>query len=104
MDMRWIYGNALEELAQKRINGIVPYIQEQVIAELREEYPDYVPVDAISLPSVLSNINNRTDKQFVIIIDEWDCIFRQKDTTASRAARLLIQNSGKTIPSRYSTP
>ena len=77
MDMRWMYGNALEELAQKRINGIVPYIQEQVIAELREEYPDLVPENAISLPTVLSNINNRTDKQFVIIIDEWDCIFRE---------------------------
>ena len=77
MDMRWIYGNALEELAQKRTNGIVPYIQEQIIAELREEYPDFVPEDAISLPTVLSNINNRTDKQFVIIIDEWDCIFRE---------------------------
>lgn len=77
MDMRWMYGNALEEMAQKRINGIVPYIQAQVIAELREEYPDFVPGDAISLPSVLSNINNRTDKQFVIIIDEWDCIFRE---------------------------
>ena len=77
MDMRWMYGNALEEMAQKRINGIVPYIQAQVIAELREEYPDFVPQDAISLPSVLSNINNRTEKQFVIIIDEWDCIFRE---------------------------
>ena len=77
MDMRWIYGNALEEMAQKRTNGIVPYIQEQIIAELREEYPDFVPEDAISLPTVLSNINNRTDKQFVIIIDEWDCIFRE---------------------------
>lgn len=77
MDMRWMYGNALEELAQKRTNGIVSYIQEQVISELREEYPDLVSEDAISLPSVLSNINNRTDKQFIIIIDECDCIFRE---------------------------
>lgn len=77
MDMRWMYGNALEELAQKRIKGIALYIQEQVIAELREAYPDFVEQDAISLPSVLSNINNRTDKQFIIIIDEGDCIFRE---------------------------
>lgn len=53
-----MYGNALEELAQKRIKGIALYIQEQVIAELREVYPDFVEQDAISLPSVLSNINN----------------------------------------------
>lgn len=48
-----------------------------MIAELREEYSEYVQDDDISLPSVLAKINVMTKEQFIIIIDEWDCLFRE---------------------------
>lgn len=56
---------------------IVSYIQEQVIGELSKEYSECVKDTDVSLPSVLANINAKTKEQFIIIIDEWDCLFRE---------------------------
>ena len=62
-------GRPLETLA---------YIQKEVIKELRLAYPQYVIDEDISLPTVLARINQNTREQFIIIIDEWDCIFREE--------------------------
>ena len=72
-----MYGNALEEIKRNPSVKIVSYIQEQVIAELKTEYPECVLDTDISLPSVLAKINALTKEQFIIIIDEWDCLFRE---------------------------
>lgn len=77
LDIQWMYGNALEEMKRNSSVEVVSYIQEQVIAELKKEYPEYVKETDISLPSVLANINALTKEQFIIIIDEWDCLFRE---------------------------
>ena len=54
---------------------IVDYLQEQVIEELLEIYP--LADREESLPLVLSEINEITGNKFVIIIDEWDALFRE---------------------------
>ena len=77
LDIQWMYGNALEEMKRNSFIKIVSYIQEQVIAELKIEYPECVQDTDISLPSVLAKINALTKEQFIIIIDEWDCLFRE---------------------------
>ena len=58
-----MYGNALEEMKRDSTLKVMSYIQEQVIAELREEYAEYVRDDDISLPSVLAKINVMTKEQ-----------------------------------------
>ena len=59
------------------------YIQTEVIGELAEEYPEYVDEKAQSLPEVLGRLYTKANKKFIIIIDEWDCIFREdKNNTA----------------------
>ena len=75
LDIQWMYGNALEEMKRDPSIKIVSYIQEQVIGELSKEYSECVK--DVSLPSVLANINAKTKEQFIIIIDEWDCLFRE---------------------------
>ncbi len=77
LDIQWMYGNALEEIKRNPSVKVVSYIQEQVIAELKTEYPECVLDTDISLPSVLAKINALTKEQFIIIIDEWDCLFRE---------------------------
>lgn len=77
LDIQWMYGNALEEMKRDSSVKIVSYIQEQVIAELKEMYPECVRDTDISLPAVLAKINALTKEQFIIIIDEWDCLFRE---------------------------
>ncbi len=77
LDIQWMYGNALEEMKRDSSLEIVSYIQDQVISELRKQYPKCVQDTDVSLPSVLANINVLTKEQFMIIIDEWDCLFRE---------------------------
>lgn len=77
LDIQWMYGNALEEMKRDASVTVVGYIQDQVIAELKKQYPKCVRDTDISLPSVLANINVLAREQFIVIIDEWDCLFRE---------------------------
>ena len=64
---------------------VVSYIKKSAIEELREEYPDILPADMVSLADALSYINAATGKKFVIIIDEWDVLIR--DEAANKAVQ-----------------
>jgi hypothetical protein len=59
----------------KNSNLSVDYIHKCVIEELKEIYPGVLD-DEENLPFALAEINKRTGAQFVIVIDEWDAIFR----------------------------
>jgi hypothetical protein len=59
----------------KNSNLSVDYIHKCVIDELKEIYPGVLG-DEENLPFALAEINKRTGAQFVIVIDEWDAIFR----------------------------
>lgn len=55
---------------------LVSFLQKCVLEELRKVYPDMVK-DTSSLPLALADINEKTGEKFVIIIDEWDAVFRE---------------------------
>lgn len=57
--------------------NIVQYLQKSVIGELRDLFPGLVDDKASSLPLVLADINEKYGERFIIIIDEWDTIFRE---------------------------
>ena len=52
-------------------------LQERVLAELKAQYPDIAESAGRKLSFFLDDAFNRTKDQFVIVIDEWDCVFRQ---------------------------
>lgn len=53
-------------------------IQREVIKDIRknEEYADYIAEDEKSLGNALQAIYEHTKSPFILLIDEWDCIFR----------------------------
>ena len=57
---------------------VVSYISEKTIAELKGYYSDVLTENTGSLPEALSRINAATGKKFIIIIDEWDVLIRDK--------------------------
>ena len=61
-----------------RVGETLNYIQVEVIKELRDAFPQYVKENDTSLPTVLTRINQNTGEQFIVIVDEWDCIFREE--------------------------
>ena len=59
------------------IKKTVTEMQENIIEELREAFPDTIGRSVRSLPVALLQISARTGQKFFIIIDEWDALFRE---------------------------
>lgn len=57
------------------IKNVVLEIQSKVMKELRETFPQAKCAD--TLPETLTEINDVTNRKFIIIIDEWDALFRE---------------------------
>ena len=57
--------------------NIVRVIQEEIINELKEAFPDVKYKDNSDLMDVLSSITQATGEKFFFIIDEWDAICRE---------------------------
>ncbi|MCC8028911.1 MAG: AAA family ATPase [Lachnospiraceae bacterium] len=62
---------------------MVTDIQDSVISELKHEFPEYVSAEERSLPRVLSGIAGKTGSRFIVIIDEWDALFRENKNDVS---------------------
>lgn len=76
IDMQWLVGEAVKAVKYGQETIIFRYVQQKIIKELHKNYPEIVSEDDYSLPEVLQNIYDVTKEQFIIIIDEWDCVFR----------------------------
>ncbi len=74
LDMQWLKSVALE---QGKAEMIVSFMQAQVIEELLEIYPNEIDEDEKSLANALFSIYTATKERFIVIIDEWDCLFRE---------------------------
>lgn len=60
------------------VNNIVYIIQESILKELHEVYPEIIDDRVISLADALSIIHEKTGNKFVVIIDEWDVLIRDE--------------------------
>lgn len=80
LDIQWFHSIAKDKgIAEQTVS----YMQTEVIRELRAQYPDIISKEYHSLPEALLKIHASLEEQFIIIIDEWDCIFREeKNNTA----------------------
>lgn len=66
--------------------NLVNYIEQKVLDEIKGSYKDYVNASETSLPDALTSVYTKDqDRQrgFIIIIDEWDCIFREMKGNAN---------------------
>ena len=59
---------------------IVTLIQQKIMDDVLEAFPDIKPKDRDDLMEVLFRISDSTGDRFVIIIDEWDAILREMGT------------------------
>lgn len=73
-----------------------------VIEELQEIYGDVLEGEDRKLQTALYKINKKTGAQFVIIIDEWDTLFREDkmDEQAQKAYITLLRGLFKDAPSK----
>lgn len=68
----------------------VSLFQQEVIREIQETYPDCFPAEEIDLPNAMAAVHAKTGTKFVVIIDEWDTIFRE-DSQDEEAQKLYLE-------------
>ena len=74
-------------------NLTVKAIQSAVISELRTEFPSVQLPEEVGLANALVTINVALDETFVIIIDEYDVLFRENVSDSLRTEYLDLLNS-----------
>lgn len=58
------------------VSEMIQNITDEISEDLLETYPELKSDKKLSLRSILSKIYGKTKRQFVIVIDEWDAVFR----------------------------
>ena len=71
------------------ISAMLERLQLRVIREICRAYPDVNYFDDTHLADTLGDVFSAVGRQFVIILDEWDCIFREYPHD-ERAQRLYL--------------
>ncbi|MCD7955566.1 MAG: ATP-binding protein [Lachnospiraceae bacterium] len=93
-------------------NAVVKDLQSRVIRELKQAFPEVESIDEPALPYMLSAIVARTKQKFIVIIDEWDALFREaKDNLALQEEYVQLlrgifkggPETDKTIAAAYMT-
>ena len=73
-----IFLNMQEFLSRSNsMQAMLERIRKSVLWDLLGEYPDYRYFDDTDLIRVMQDVYQNTKRPFIIIIDEWDCIFRE---------------------------
>ena len=64
-------------------------IEEDIVKELDEAFPAIVDCEKDGIADALAKINDKTGAKFVIIIDEWDCLFRDDKANSKVQERYI---------------
>ena len=73
-----IHINMIDFLSRaESMDSLIDYMQRRLLWDIKKEYSDVDCFDWNDLVDVLETIYSEKKQSFVIIIDEWDCIFRK---------------------------
>lgn len=68
---------------------ITDYLEQVVIEELHEVYGELFPEKETVLAAVLERIYAKTGKKFIFLIDEWDCVIRERQEEEKQQKQYL---------------
>jgi hypothetical protein len=70
-------------------NKTLDELEKSLIADLNEAFPGYLTEQDMIVSFAMDKINSKTGAKFVIIIDEWDCLFRDENCSAKVQERYI---------------
>ena len=73
-----LFFNMQRFLSRAKDQRVTDYLEKTVVAEIRKVYGDFFSEEESDLSVVLEQIYVETDRQFIFLIDEWDCVMREK--------------------------
>ena len=85
-----IFLNMQDFLSQSgNVTEMIALLQKSVLWELLGEYPDFRYFDETNLARTMQDVYQQTKIPYVIIIDEWDCVFREFKTDREAQEKYL---------------
>lgn len=84
-----IYVNMQQFLIGVENQAVTHYLEQEVLEELREEYGGFIKQTDVGLADALKRIYARTEKEFIFLIDEWDCVMRERQESEEMQKQYL---------------
>ena len=73
-----IYLNMQQFLSEAAPGKVTDYLEQEVLEELQDEYGELLKRQDLRLAAALRRIYAKTDREFIFLIDEWDCVMRER--------------------------
>ncbi|MCM1540751.1 MAG: ATP-binding protein [Blautia sp.] len=73
-----IFLNMQQFLSTAAPGKLTDYLEREVLRELEKEYGGILGGQEMGLMTALGEIFVETDRQFIFLIDEWDCVMRER--------------------------
>ncbi|MDE7212881.1 MAG: AAA family ATPase, partial [Lachnospiraceae bacterium] len=70
-------------------DGMIKYLEKKVLRELRKAYGEFLEEQDIGLVDGLERIYEETGHPFIFLIDEWDCVMRERQESGGLQRQYL---------------
>ena len=84
-----IFLNIQQFLIGSKKQDMTEYLEQEVLRELRKVYGQYLDREGIRLAAALREIFVETGRQFIFLIDEWDCVMRERQESEAMQKQYL---------------
>lgn len=84
-----IFLNMQQFLIEASPGKVTEYLEQEVVEEPAEEYGEILQRRDMGLAAALRKIYVKTDKQFIFLIDKWDCVMRERQESEALQKRYL---------------
>lgn len=84
-----IFLNMQQFLIESDSEKLIQYLEQEVLEELNEEYGEIFKGRKTGLAAALRRIYVKTGTQFIFLIDEWDCVMRERQESEVLQKRYL---------------
>lgn len=81
--------NMQQFLIGAKKQSVTEYLEQEVLEEVLEEYGTFINRQDISLSHALRKIYVKTGKKFIFLIDEWDCVMRERQESEALQRQYL---------------
>lgn len=84
-----IYLNMQQFLIRAKQQGVTEYLERVVIADIRKVYGELFSEEETILAAVLEQIYSETKRKFIFLVDEWDCVMRERQESEALQKQYL---------------
>lgn len=84
-----IYLNMQQFLIRAKKQDVTEYLERVVIEDIQKAYTEYFSSQETSLAAVLEQIYAKTKKRFIFLVDEWDCVMRERQESEAMQKEYL---------------